>query len=123
MKVINFIANIIWVILGGIITFIGWAVIGALLCITIIGIPAGKQCFKFARLTLAPFGKKVDINFSKHPVANVIWLLLVGWEMFLTYIVSALLCMITIIGIPVGIQAFKISCLALAPFGASVRKK
>ena len=115
MKVINFIANIIWVILGGIITFIGWAVIGALLCITIIGIPAGKQCFKFARLTLAPFGKKVDINFSKHPVANVIWLLLVGWEMFLTYI--------TIIGIPVGIQAFKISCLALAPFGASVRKK
>ncbi|MGM9683713.1 MAG: YccF domain-containing protein [Eubacteriales bacterium] len=123
MKVINTIANIIWVIVGGLLTWLAWMLVGLLLCITIVGIPFGKQCFKFAKISFAPFGKKVALDFSSHPVANVIWLLLVGWEMFLGYIALALVYMITIIGIPVGIQVFKISCLAIAPFGAKVTSK
>ena len=95
--------------------------VGLLLCITIIGIPFGKQCFKFARLSLAPFGKKVLLDFSRHPIMNVIWLLLAGWEMFLGYLFAGLFCCITIIGIPAGIQAFKFSILAIAPFGAKVK--
>ncbi len=117
---ISILANIIWIIFGGIVTCLAWLLLGLLLCITIIGIPFGKQCFKFAALTLAPFGKKVNLNFSKHPIMNIIWLILFGWEMCIGYILSGIILCITIIGIPFGLQVFKMSGLALIPFGATV---
>lgn len=113
--------NIIWIIFGGLLAAISWFILGILLCITIIGIPFGKQCFKFAGLTLAPFGKEVAVNFGRHPIMNIIWLLLFGWEMFLGYLLSAAILCITIIGIPFGVQIFKMSVLALFPFGAEIR--
>lgn len=113
--------NIIWIFTGGIITALGWLLAGIILCITIIGIPFGKQCFKFATITLTPFGKTVDLNFSSHPIANILWLIFLGWEMCLGYIISGLLLCVTIIGIPFGIQTFKFATLALVPFGAKVR--
>lgn len=112
--------NIIWIIFGGLFTALAWLIVGLLLCITIIGIPLGKQCFKFAKLSLAPFGKKVKLNFGKHPIANLLWLIIFGWGMFIGYLVSGIACCITLIGIPAGLQAFKFSILALAPFGAKV---
>ena len=51
--------NILWILLGGLCIAIGWALIGLVLCITIIGIPLGLQCFKMATLTLTPFGTTV----------------------------------------------------------------
>ena len=114
------IANIIWMIFGGILTAIAWLFLGIMLCITIIGIPFGKQCFKAARLTLAPFGKKVVSNFGKHPIANILWILLFGWEMSLGYLFAGIMCCVTVIGIPVGLQSFKMMQLALIPFGADV---
>lgn len=113
--------NIIWIIFGGLFTALAWLIVGLLLCITIIGIPLGKQCFKFAKLSLAPFGKKVKLNFVKHPIANLLWLIIFGWGMFLGYLAAGIACCITIIGIPAGLQAFKFSILALAPFGAKVK--
>ena len=115
-------ANVIWFIFGGLWLGLAWAFLGLLLCITIIGIPLGKQCFKAATLTFAPFGKKVVSNFSKHPVANIIWLLVCGWEMAIGYLVSGLICCVTIIGIPLGLQSFKLMTLAFLPFGATIRK-
>jgi len=53
------IANLIWFVLGGFMIFIYYILLGVILCITIIGIPFGKQCFKLAKLTLAPFGAAV----------------------------------------------------------------
>lgn len=53
------IVNIIWVVLSGIWLAIEAVVIGLVLCITIIGIPFGKQCFKIAKLALMPFGAQV----------------------------------------------------------------
>lgn len=46
------IGNILWLVLGGLAIAFGWAVVGVILCITIIGIPVGKQAFKMAKLTL-----------------------------------------------------------------------
>lgn len=54
------IGNIFWIILGGLITSIGWAIAGLILCITIVGIPFGLQCFKIASLVLAPFGRTIE---------------------------------------------------------------
>ena len=116
------IGNILWFILGGLWLFLGWAALGILLCITIIGIPFGLQCFKAAAITLAPFGKVVETNFDKHPIANILWVILFGWEMALGSLICGLICCVTIIGIPFGIQSFKFMRLAFVPFGATVKK-
>lgn len=115
------IGNILWFILCGLWSSVVWFLLGCFLCITIIGIPLGKQCFKFAGLSLWPFGK--DIVFgggAVHLLANILWLLFVGWEMAIGYVVSGLILCITIIGIPFGSQCFKLAKLALMPFGATV---
>lgn len=114
------IGNIIWFILIGLWAAIGYFFLGLLLCITIIGIPFGKQCFKLAKLVLTPFGKIVNSNFGKHPIANILWLVLVGWEMAVGYVVAGAICCITIIGIPFGKQCFKLAALSLIPFGANI---
>ena len=114
------IGNIIWLLLIGLWSAIGFVFSGLLFCITIIGIPFGKQCFKFAKLVLTPFGKEVKTNFGKHPIANIIWLLLFGWGMALSYIFSGIIFCITIIGIPFGKQCFKLAVLSLIPFGANI---
>ncbi|MBE6592941.1 MAG: YccF domain-containing protein [Ruminococcaceae bacterium] len=115
------IGNILWFIFGGLFLGLLWLLIGALLCITIIGIPFGLQCFKVAKLSFAPFGKKVDLNPSKHIISNVIWAILCGWELALIYLVSGIICCITIFGIPNGILSFKLMKLAFCPFGAKVK--
>lgn len=118
----SFLANVIWFILGGLVLSICWALAGLLLCVTVIGIPLGVQCFKAARLSLAPFGKKVKIDFFEHPIANTVWALICGWEFAVFYLICGLVNCITVIGIPVGLQCFKFMKLALFPFGADIRK-
>ena len=115
------IANIIWILFGGIWLALLWLLFGIVLCVTIVGIPFGIQCFKMAWLSLAPYGKKVDLNFTEHPIANVIWAVLGGWVVAVIYLFVGVLNCITIIGIPRGIQCFKIMKLAFFPFGAEIK--
>ena len=113
-------ANLVWMIFGGLILALLWAFVGVLLCITVIGAPFGVQCFKLARLSLFPYGTKVRTDFSKHPIANVIWAVLGGWEIALVYLIAGLLNCITVIGIARGVQCFKFVKLAFFPFGAKI---
>ena len=115
------IANIIWILTGGWILSLLWAILGALLCITIVGIPFGLQCFKAAKLSFFPFGKKVILDFAKHPIANAIWVIICGWGMAVAYFFAGVINCITIIGIGSGIQCFKMMKLAFAPFGAKIK--
>lgn len=115
------IGNILWIILGGLAIAISWTLIGLFLCITIIGIPLGVQAFKMAGLTLTPFGKTVQYGGGVgSTLANILWVVLVGWWMALGYLGAGVLNCITIIGIPFGIQSFKMAKLALWPFGAQI---
>lgn len=116
----KFLANIIWFIICGIETAILWFVPGLIWCVTIIGIPFGVQCMKLARLAVWPFGTSVQPHFFKHPIANVIWMIFGGIPLALYYLVVGLLLCITVIGIPFGLQCFKMARLSLAPFGAAV---
>ncbi len=113
--------NLIWLLCGGLLSAIAWLFAGLLWCITVIGIPYGLQCFKFAKLSLAPFGKRVEygggaISF----LANVIWIIFFGIPMTLGHLILAALFCITIVGIPFGKQFFKLAKLSLMPFGARI---
>ena len=114
------IGNLIWIILTGFASALMYLFLGIIWCITIIGIPFGLQAFKLARLSFAPFGAKVNTNFGKHPIANIIWFIFGGFGLTLAYLFSGLFYCITIIGIPFGLQAFKLAKLAFSPFGAQI---
>lgn len=118
MKVIG---NILWFVFGGMWMGLGWILAGLLWCITIIGIPIGKQCFKFARLAFFPFGKQIVYGGGAvSTLANIFWLILSGIPLALGSALLGCLFCITIIGIPFGKQCFKIAKLSLMPFGAQV---
>lgn len=117
----RFLGNLLWLLIVGVWTSLTWLILGLVWCVTIIGIPFGLQCFKFSRLTLLPFGTKAMTCFSSHPLANLIWLIFGGLVLALGYLVVGLVWCVTIIGIPFGLQCFKMARLALSPFGAVVR--
>ncbi len=119
---IRLLMNLLWVILGGIWAFLGWTLAGILCAITIIGLPLAKQCFKIGRLSFFPFGKDVEVGEfgSAGLVANIIWIVLLGWELCLLHLSSALACAITVVGIPFALQHLKLAKLSLLPFGAKV---
>jgi len=116
--------NALWLIFGGFWLALGYVVSGVGMCLTIVGIPFGIQAFKLALFTLWPFGRKVvddpDGGGCLSLAFNVLWLVLFGWGLFLGHIVSGLVLCITIIGIPFGLQAFKLSILSLWPFGKQI---
>ena len=118
MKILG---NILWFIFGGFVSGLVWALYGILWSITIVGIPIGVQCFKFAGLAFFPFGK--EINYGGGAVsliANIIWLIVTGIPMAIGNAVWGCLLCITIIGIPFGKQFFKFAKLSLMPFGATI---
>ena len=113
--------NIIWFLCGGFLSGLGWLLAGCLWCITIIGAPIGIQCFKLASLSFFPFGK--DVEYGGGTVSllvNIIWLLVSGLPLAIEHATFGIVLCITIIGIPFGLQHFKLAKLALMPFGATV---
>lgn len=116
------IGNFFWFILGGVVLGLAWAITGLLWCVTIVGIPVGVQCFKFAKLAFFPFGKDIVYGTTFGSLLlNILWLIFGGFELALTAAAIGLIYCVTIVGIPFGIQAFKFARLALFPFGAKVR--
>lgn len=114
--------NIIWLLFGGIESGLSWILAGCLWCITIVGIPIGLQCFKFASIAFWPFGKEIVYGGGTVSlIANIFWLIFSGIPMALGYAIAGLVFCITIIGIPFGMQFFKLAKLALMPFGAEIR--
>jgi uncharacterized membrane protein YccF (DUF307 family) len=120
----NFIGNLIWLICGGFFAAMGYIIGGFVLCLTVIGIPFGMQCFKLAGLVLWPFGKQVVP--ARHGMGciylfcNIIWLLCGGLYTAVVHLVFAFLLCITIIGIPFARQHLKLVELSLMPFGRQV---
>lgn len=122
---INFILNVLWIIFGGgLVIFLEYALVGVLLCLTVVGIPFGLQCFKIAGLGLFPFGKDIERDRGVPllgTMGNILWMALAGIWICISHIVLAAGLAVTLIGIPFAIQHLKLALLALWPFGRSAR--
>lgn len=117
----RFLGNLLWCLFGGLFSALSWTVAGLFWCITIVGIPVGMQCFKFANLSLFPFGKEILYAGSAPSLLfNLLWLLLSGLPLAISHAIWGCVLCLTIVGIPFGLQFFKIARLALFPFGSRV---
>ena len=125
------IGNFIWFIFGGILMGLAWWLVGLLAFLSIVGIPWGKACFVSGQFTFFPFGQEA---ISRHELqqkddigtgglgmlGNVVWFVFAGVWLAIGHLFSAVLCLITIIGIPFGIQHLKLAGIALAPVGKTI---
>ena len=113
---------------------LAWWLAGLLAFITIIGIPWGKACFVIGQFTFFPFGNEA-INrqeLNQHEdigtgglglIGNILWFVFAGVWLAIGHLGSALLCFVTIIGIPFAIQHLKLAGIALAPIGKTIVTK
>ena len=115
--------NLLWLVFHGLLAFLAYLIIGCLWCLTIIGIPFGLASIRLASFVVWPFGRTVVYSPTRgaaSAVGNVLWFLLGGLWLALMHVVGGLLLCLTIIGIPFGIQAFKLAGLAVAPLGRQI---
>lgn len=122
----NFLGNLLWILLGGLFVSLYYVILGLAFCITIIGIPFGVQLFKIAGFALCPFGRQVVPGTNDGGclsiLMNIIWIIFGGIEIALAHVVLGITFCITIVGIPFGVQNFKMALLALTPFGKEIVK-
>ena len=120
----DLLGNLIWLIFGGLMAALGYLLGGIVLCITVIGVPWGLQCFKLAGLILWPFGKKIISDSDNMGCLNIffnlIWILCGGLYTAIVHIVMGAILCLTIIGIPWGKQHFKLVEISLMPFGKRI---
>ena len=116
--------NILWLVFGGIFTAVEYMIASLLMMITIVGIPFGMQTMKMAGLALWPFGKDVRSGVRSggclYILMNVLWIFLGGILICLSHLGLGILLCTTVIGIPFGMQHFKLAALALSPFGKDI---
>lgn len=120
----SLLGNLIWFIFGGLVLGLGYILGGLIVCLTIVGIPFGLQIMKLGLFAMWPFGGEV-VQRDKPMgclsiLLNVLWIIFGGIEVALAHLALGVVFCCTIIGIPFGLQHFKLMLLALLPFGHEV---
>src|SRR5215469_10040919 len=101
--------NVVWFIFTGLWMALGYAVVGLICFITIIGIPFGIACFRIANYCLWPFGRTIEVRHDAGAgsfIGNILWLLLAGWWLAIGHVMAGIAFCLTIIGIPLGLASF-----------------
>ncbi len=123
---LRFILNIIWLVLCGFWMAIAYAIAGIIcfvLFFLVVTIPFGIAAFRIAGYVLWPFGRSIDRRAGAGVaslIGNIIWIILLGWELALGHLITGIALCITIIGIPLGLANFKIIPISLVPLGVRV---
>ena len=126
--------NILWFIFGGWLSGLLWLLGGALMAITIVGLPWTQAAWRIAGFAFFPFGKEIvrrdaitgQEDLGTGPVGcalNVLWFILGGWHIALSHVLIAAAEAITVIGIPFAFKDVQLALLALAPVGTEVVEK
>lgn len=128
------IGNFLWFILGGVFMGLGWWLAGLIAFLSMVGIPWGRACFVIGNFTFFPFGREaISRKELTHEedlgtgtlglLGNIVWFVLAGVWLAIGHVVSAMVCFVTIIGIPFAIQHLKLAGIALAPVGKTIVSK
>ena len=128
MSPLSLLLNIFWIVFGGLWMALAWVVAAVLMAITIVGLPWTRAAFNIASYTLLPFGQKAvsraEYSGSKDVgtgplgfLGNIVWLVLAGWWLALGHLVTAVLLVVTIVGIPFAWAHLKLAGIALWPIG------
>jgi uncharacterized membrane protein YccF (DUF307 family) len=131
MPVVSLLLNVLWIVCGGLYMAVAWIVAAFIMAITIVGLPWTRAAFNIALYTLLPFGQKAvpraqvtgaeDIGTGPlGMLGNIIWLVLAGWWLALGHLITAILLMLTIIGIPFAWAHLKLARIALWPIGKMI---
>jgi len=131
---IRLILNVLWFIFGGWISGLLWLLGGAILALTVVGLPWTFAAWRIASYSFWPFGREVvwrdefsgqeDLGTGCLGIGlNVIWFVFAGWYIALSHLLIAVAEFITIIGIPFALKDLELAKLALAPIGRTIRDK
>lgn len=123
--------NILWFVFGGgILAWVLWMVLGALLALTIVGLPFAQAAFRIAGFAAFPFGRELidgrlvgEKRIVGTGLANFLWIVLAGVWLAISHVVSGVACFVSIIGIPFGLAHFKLASISFAPLGKKVVSK
>ena len=126
----NIILNLLWLLFGGWTTAISWFTSAIIMVISIVGIPWARAAFNIGLLNLWPFGSSVvdrkhvsgaDIGTGAlGTIGNILWFVFCGWWLALAHLFFGVCLCITILGIPFGLQHFKLAGISLAPIGKAI---
>ena len=126
--------NILWLVFGGFVAGCAWLLGGAILAITIVGLPWAFSAWRIAGFVFWPFGREIVSRETYHGegdlgtgclgmVLNIVWFVFAGWWIALTHVIIAIGEAITIIGIPFALKDIQLAQLALAPVGKTIVDK
>ena len=126
---IRLILNLLWFVLGGWLSGLLWLLGGAILALTVVGLPWTFAAWRIASYSFWPFGREIVWQ-EAHPVAgcmgvvlNVIWFVFAGWYIALSHLMIAVAEFVSIIGIPFALKDLELAKLALAPVGRTICDK
>lgn len=115
--------NLIWLVFGGLLLALGYAVAALIMLILIVTIPFGIAAGRMALFCVWPFGRTLvrrsDAGIAS-TIGNVIWFLLAGWWLALGHLITGVLMCVTIIGIPLGLANFKLIPVSITPLGREI---
>lgn len=119
------IGNLLWFVFGGgLFAWLLWMGLGALLAITVVGIPFAVAAFRIAGFAAFPFGKElIDVRLigeqriTGTALANFLWIVFAGIWLAISHALAGLACCVTLIGIPFGLAHFKLAVVSFAPLG------
>jgi uncharacterized membrane protein YccF (DUF307 family) len=131
MSALTLLLNVLWLFFFGFVSALAWLVAALIMAITIVGLPWVPAAIRIAAFTAWPFGRHIvpremvtgreDLGTGPTGcVLNVLWIVFAGWWLALHHLIIGLLQCATIIGIPFGLQHFKLALLALAPVGKEI---
>jgi uncharacterized membrane protein YccF (DUF307 family) len=120
---VRLLLNLIWLVFGGLLLALGYAIAALVMFILIITIPFGIAAGRMALFCVWPFGRTLvrrpDAG-AGSLIGNIIWFILAGWWLALGHLVTGVLMCITIVGIPLGLANFKLIPVSVTPFGREI---
>jgi len=128
--------NFVWfVFCGGLLSAFIWFLLGAIMAVTVIGLPFAYAAFRIGRFAAFPFGKELvdarlmgEKRIAGTTLANILWVLLAGIWLAIAHVLSAISCIVAcvlIIPILFGAPAWavahlRLAAVSLAPLGKRV---